>query len=242
MMDQPDLDVRLHVHALDALGRANAISRTAACLWPAIRAASQNGLPRPLRVLDVACGGGHVLVSLARRACREGLEIDWLGWDLSPVAVDYARTLAARAGVKGVRFELADALRTPAPAGADVVFCTLFLHHLSDEDAARLLQGMRDAARRMVVVSDLRRTRLGAAFAWVGCRMLSRSEVFRVDGMRSVAAAFTIDEARTLAERAGLSGARIARTWPQRWLLTWGQVRESSNLSSYGVTPRGPDS
>jgi 2-polyprenyl-3-methyl-5-hydroxy-6-metoxy-1,4-benzoquinol methylase len=220
-MDEPDLDVRRHVHALDALGRANAVSLTAAAIWPAIRTASRSRQPGPLRVLDVACGGGHVLVSLARRAERERISAGWTGWDVSPTAVEYARTLAERAGVQKVRFELADALRTPAPAGVDVVICTLFLHHLPDADAAGLLRGMRDAARRMVVVSDLRRTRLGAAFTWAGCRMLSTSEVFRVDGMRSVAAAFTVDEARALAERAGLAGARITRIWPQRWLLTW---------------------
>ena len=224
MMDQPDLDARRHVQALDALGRANAISLTAAAIWPALRAAARDTAPRPLRVLDVASGGGHVLVSLARRASRDGVEIDWLGWDLSPVAIDYARTLAGRAGVKEARFERADALRDSMPAGVDVVVCTLFLHHLPDPDAAALLGRMREAAGHTVVVADLRRTVLGAAFTWIGCRLLSRSEVFRVDGMRSAAAAFTTGEARALAERAGLAGARVTRIWPQRWLLTWGQV------------------
>jgi hypothetical protein len=51
--------------------------------------------------------------------------------------------------------------------------------------------------------------------------MLSRSKVFRVDGMRSVAAAFSTDEARSLAAAAGLSGAQVVQVWPQRWLLTW---------------------
>ena len=221
MMDQPDLDVRRHVHALDALGRANAVSRTAAALWPSIRAAALDKAPGPLRVLDVASGGGHLVVSLARRAAREGVPVDWLGWDFSPVAIDYARTLAGRAGVRGVRFERADALRDPMPEGTDVTVCTLFLHHLPDPDAAVLLGRMRDAARHAVVVSDLRRTRLGAAFTWAGCRLLSRSEVFRVDGMRSVAAAFTTDEARSLAAAAGLTGVRVSQVWPQRWLLTW---------------------
>ena len=224
MMDQPDLDVRLHVHALDALGRANAVSRTAAAVWPSLRAVSHETAGPPLRVLDIACGGGHVLLSLARRAARERMGIDWLGWDLSPVAIDYARTLASRRGVEGVRFELADARRDPIPAGIDVVLSTLFLHHLTEADAAALLWKIREAARRAVVISDLRRTLLGAAFTWVGCRILSRSEVFRVDGMRSVAAAFTTDEARRLAAEAGLTGARIRHVWPQRWLLTWGQV------------------
>lgn len=227
MMDQPGLDVRRHVHALDALGRANAVSLTTGALWPAIRAAARNAPAAPLRVLDVASGGGHVLVSLARRAAREGLAIDWLGWDLSPVAVDYARALAGRLGVTRVRFEDADALRAPMPSGIDVVLCTLFLHHLPDADAAALLGRMRDAAGHTVVVSDLRRTFLGSAFTWAGCRILSRSEVFRVDGMRSAAAAFTTDEARDLAARAGLRGARISQIWPQRWLLTWHQTRDS---------------
>ena len=221
MMDQPDLDARRHVHALDALGRANAVSLTAAAIWPAIRAAARDVTPGPLRVVDIASGGGHVLVSLARRAWREGVGIDWLGWDLSPVAIDYARTLAGRAGVKEARFERADALRDPMPSGIDVTVCTLFLHHLSDEDGTALLGRMRDAARHTVVVSDLRRTILGAAFTWVGCRILSRSEVFRVDGMRSAAAAFTTHEARALADRAGLTGAHVSQVWPQRWLLTW---------------------
>jgi 2-polyprenyl-3-methyl-5-hydroxy-6-metoxy-1,4-benzoquinol methylase len=172
-------------------------------------------------VLDIACGGGHLLCSLARRAARERMNIDWLGWDLSPVAIDYARTLAESRGVKGVRFERADALHDSIPAGIDVVLCTLFLHHLTESDAVALLRRMKEAARQVVVVSDLRRTRLGAAFTWAGCRMLSRSEVFRVDGMRSVAAAFSTDEARSLAAAAGFGGAQVSQVWPQRWLLTW---------------------
>jgi 2-polyprenyl-3-methyl-5-hydroxy-6-metoxy-1,4-benzoquinol methylase len=221
MMDQPDLDVRRHVRALDALGRANAVSRTAAAIWPSIVAAATDTALRPLRVLDVACGGGHLLVSLARRAARARLAAEWMGWDLSPVAIEYARTLADRAGVEGVRVERADALRDPMPAAVDVVVSTLFLHHLDDRDARVLLRRMGRAARHAVVVSDLRRSALGAAFTWVGCRLLSRSDVFHVDGMRSVAAAFTTDEARTLAQRAGLAGARVSQIWPQRWLLTW---------------------
>jgi 2-polyprenyl-3-methyl-5-hydroxy-6-metoxy-1,4-benzoquinol methylase len=172
-------------------------------------------------VLDVACGGGHVVVSLARRAAIEGIPLDVTGCDVSPVALDYARALAERTGVKGVRFVRADALCDPMPDGIDVMLCTLFLHHLTDVDAAMLLRRMRDAARQKVVISDLRRTRLGYLFTWVGCRLLSRSRVFHVDGTRSVAAALTTDEARAMAERAQLAGAQVSEIWPQRWLLVW---------------------
>jgi 2-polyprenyl-3-methyl-5-hydroxy-6-metoxy-1,4-benzoquinol methylase len=221
LMDQPDLDVREHAHALAALGRANTVSRTTSLIWPAIGRAAHAAGDRPLRVLDLACGGGHVALDLARRLARAGIAADVLGCDRSPVAVGYARTLASRLGVLQVRFAELDVLRDRWPTGFDVVHCSLFLHHLADEEAAAVLRQMKQAARLAVVVSDLRRTRLGYLFAWVGCRVLSRSRVFHVDGLLSVKAAFTTGEARTLATRAGLRGATILNCWPQRFLLTW---------------------
>ena len=235
-MDQPGLDVREHVRALTALGRANLVSRTAGSLWPAIRRAAEThagGTERvaaaspetasggPLRLLDVASGGGHVAVALARLAARDGIPLDITGCDISLVAIDYARTLAARAGVERVRFEPVDALRGSWPAEVDISICTLFLHHLEDDGAVTLLQRMAAAARLAVLVSDLRRSATGYLFAWAGCRLLSRSRVFHVDGTRSVEAAYTPAEAESLAAKAGLDGARVTTHWPQRWLLTW---------------------
>lgn len=220
-MDQPGLDIREHRHALAALGRANMVSRTAASLWPRIRRAAEAARRSPLRLLDVASGGGQVAIAIARRAAREGIVLDITGCDNSPVAVDAARTRAAQAGVARVRFEHFEALKGAWPDEVDILVCTLFLHHLDEEDAVALLGRMRAAARRLVLVSDLRRSRLGYAFAWAGCRMLSRSRVFHVDGARSVAAAFTPGEAGHLARSAGLAGASVTTHWPQRWLLAW---------------------
>ena len=160
-----------------------------------------------------------------RPAAREGIVLDITGVDNSPVAVDAARTRAAQASVERVRFEHTEALKGAWPDEADILVCTLFLHHLDEEDAVALLGRMKAAARRLVLVSDLRRSRLGYAFAWAGCRMLSRSRVFHVDGARSVAAAFTPAEAGRMARSAGLAGATITTHWPQRWLLAWAPER-----------------
>ncbi len=219
-MDQPGLDPRAHREALDGLGRAHRVSRSAASIWPAIREVVPRA-GRPLRILDLACGGGHVIIDLARRCARESVALEACGVDLNPVAIDHARARATRAGLRHVTFATLDVARQPLPDGFDVVLCSLFLHHLGDEEAETLLRRMRAAARHLVLVSDLRRTRLGYLFAWAGCRLLSRSRVFHVDGPRSVEAAFTMHETRRLAERAGLTGAQIVARWPQRFLLTW---------------------
>lgn len=224
-MDDPGLDREAHVHALRALGRAATVSRTAASMWPAIHRAALQHPDRPLRVLDIACGGGDVTVDLARRMARSGVAGEVVGCDVSPVALEYATALADRAAQRGLvarlQFVRLDVLCDPWPEGFDVVQCSLFLHHLSNENAVTVLRRMAAAATRAVVISDLCRTALGAVFAWTGCRLLSRSNVFHVDGMRSVRAAFTTDEALALAHAAGLQSAAITTCWPERFVLTW---------------------
>ena len=221
LMDQPGLDRRQHERALTALGRINVVSRTVPSVWRVIRAAAAATPGRPLRILDIACGGGQLSVALAKRMDREGIAGEVLGCDLSPVAVEYATALAARAGVSQLHFAPLDVLRDAWPQGFDVVHCSLFLHHLADRDVVVVLQKMAHAAGRLVVVTDLRRTDLGFVFAWAGCHLLTRSTVVHVDGLRSVAAAFTSDEALALAHAAGLRTATIRHSWPQRFVLTW---------------------
>lgn len=222
LMDQPGLDERLHAHALRSLSRINRISRTSAVIWRPIRKlALEASLSRPLRILDVACGGGDVAIGLAKRAQRAGINVQVDGCDINPVAVEHARGNALRAGIGQAGFFVHDALATALPDGYDVVTCSLFLHHLDDQQAEGMLRSMGAAAGKMVVASDLLRNRLAYLMAVVACQVLTRSPIVHVDGPLSVAAAFTIEEARALAERAGLCGATLTRYFPERFLLVW---------------------
>ncbi len=107
------------------------------------------------------------------------------------------------------------------PGRYDIVCCSLFVHHLEEPQAVALLTAMRESAEKLVVVSDLLRTRLGYALCWIGTRLLTRSPVVHTDGLLSVRAALSLDEARGLAAKAGLQNARFERQWPQRFLMTW---------------------
>jgi SAM-dependent methyltransferase len=219
-MDQPGLDRSRHIHALRGLERINRWSGSGRILWPPLRdLARQNGRA-PLRVLDVASGGGDIPIGLWRKARRAGLPLLIDGGDLSPQAVEYARQRALADGAD-LRFFQLDALGGPLPDGYDVVICSLFLHHLDEEQAPGLLRHMARAAGRMVLVNDLRRTLIGFVLAYFGTRLLSTSEVVHTDGPRSVEGAFTLDEVRRMAWQAGLEGATVAKCWPCRFLLTW---------------------
>jgi hypothetical protein len=148
------------------------------------------------------------------------LSLGLAGCDVSPVALDHARQQAINEGAD-IHFFPYDALREPLPAGYDAVVSSLFLHHLTEPQAVELLRQMAAAAGRLVLVNDLMRSRAGYLLAWVGTRLLSRSPVVHFDGPRSVEGAFTVAEARALAEQAGLAGAVVGRRWPCRYLLSW---------------------
>jgi SAM-dependent methyltransferase len=220
VMDQPGLDERRHRQALRGLERVNALSRSSGILWPEIRRLAGQRPDVPLRVLDVACGAGDVALDLLRKAGRAGVKLSIAGCDISPTALRFARERASQKRFP-IEFFECDVLRGELPEGFDVVMCSLFLHHLTEEDALQLMRRMAAAAGRLVLINDLRRSQAGYWLAWLGSRILSRSDVVHTDAPLSVRAAFTGPEVLELAHRAGLEGGEIRRCWPQRFLFRW---------------------
>jgi 2-polyprenyl-3-methyl-5-hydroxy-6-metoxy-1,4-benzoquinol methylase len=237
-MDDPSLATADHLHALSALARINAFSGTAGQLAAAIQRLTADSRPpdRPLEVVDIACGGGDVTMALARRLARLNAKrgraaATITGIDVSPRAVDHAMAKAAQAPITPgaeVAFAVRDVVADGCPA-CDVAVSSLFLHHLDDPDALRVLAALGAAARIGVVVSDLLRSRAGLVLAMVGTTVLSRSRVARVDGPLSVRAARTLSEYRYLFDRAGLHGAVIRRAWPERAVITWRREPPGAN-------------
>lgn len=225
LMDDPGLPEPEHRRALAALRRINRFSRVVDSLWPGVAAAAAAraaGSGGEVVVVDVATGSGDVLVGVLSRAKGAGIAAHGVAVDVSPVAL--AET-AARAAEAGVRVETREQDVTAtglagADGSADVAMCSLFLHHLTEEQVVGVLREMRRVGRR-VLVSDLERCRLGLIGAWLAGRLGTRSRIVRVDAVRSVRAAFTVDELKGLADRAGLTEAQVRRVWPFRMLLMW---------------------
>jgi 2-polyprenyl-3-methyl-5-hydroxy-6-metoxy-1,4-benzoquinol methylase len=220
IMDQPVLDTRLHRDALRGLERINLVSRTVRVVWSPIRDLARQLPGQRLRILDIASGAGDVPIGIWRMARRHGLVLDVEACDISPAAVEFARQRADRRGAD-VRFFQLDAVNGDIPGGYDIVTCSLFLHHLTEDQAIGLLDRMASTSRRMLLVSDLVRCPTGWMLARLGTQLLSACHVVRTDGLRSVEGAFTVQEAISLAHRAGLAKVAVSRHWPCRFLLIW---------------------
>ena len=96
IMDAPDLPAARLVETLKGLRLVNTVTQSSRLMWPDLVAAARRHPGETVRVLDVACGGGDVLITLARWAAKASLDVELAGCDASEEAVSYAREAAAQ--------------------------------------------------------------------------------------------------------------------------------------------------
>ena len=220
-MDELDLPVEAHRAALAGLERLNLLSFHVRPFWKAIQPLAQ-AAGRPLRVLDLACGGGGLVIGLRKRAARAGLNLTVDGCDRSHLAVNFAQERAEKSGTGAAgRFFVCDLFSSGVPEGYDILVNSLFLHHLRDEEALQFLIDLSHKATTQILVSDILRTRLGWWLVNIACRLFGDADIVVDDGLASLRAAFTLPEFEALAARVPLPGVEFRRHWPERALLAW---------------------
>lgn len=220
LMDGPGLERGRHEAALKGLGRVNFWTASCRDMWHRVEQLGSSTGTAPIRILDVATGGGDVAVGLWQKAKRRGLSVEVSGCDISPVAVEYARSRAARRGMD-IRFFEHDVVSNPFKDEYDVAVCSHFVHHLEKDALTLFLSRLKETTRRLILIQDLARSPGGWLFAYVGVRLITLSDIVRVDATRSVEAAFRADELKAIAGDAGLTDCEVIPHWPFRFLLTW---------------------
>jgi ubiquinone/menaquinone biosynthesis C-methylase UbiE len=170
---------------------------------------------RPL-LLDVGAGSADVARRLARSLTRAGRPARVL-----PCDVQWRHLIAGRR-MAGDRFPsvCADAFALPfGEKSVDWIVSTLFFHHFSPQENARMLGSFARIARHGFALLDLSRHLLPLAIVSVAGRLLFRTRVSVCDGVASVKQAYTPEEARHIAGGA-VSGARVDRVFPFRFLVS----------------------
>lgn len=226
LMDNPDLDRKEHRRALSGLRRINWFSGTGRQIATAIEEVATERSLSSISVLDIGCGSGDVASTTALKLSRR-FNCDIVGWDISQTAVETATQtwqtrlkqtdFSRHKSIPKVGFNQADVF-SPPQQQFDFVYCCLFLHHFSEEQAIQVMVNMSRLARHAILIDDLIRNRFGLTLAYLACYGLTTSPVVRFDGPQSVRAAFTTDEVQQLARQANLHSVTLKKHWPQRYL------------------------
>ncbi len=183
------------------LRRVNAFMGARRILADAIARALPAARTQPLRIVELGCGDGRLMLDVARHGGKRwaGTTLDLL--DRQPI-VDGATIAAYAAAGWQARARVADVLDWAASKDAserwDLVVANLFLHHFDGEALHRLLAGCATRADALAACEP-RRSRFALAASHL-IFFLGANAVTRRDGVLSV--------------RAGFVDTEIGAAWP----------------------------
>lgn len=199
------------------LGDARALTRS---VLPEIESGVvESGSAGEFSLLDVGAGTGELLREVARWARARRLKARLVGLELNERSA--FGILEESNEFKEISAVRADAFQLPFAARAfDYAMCSLFTHHFREDAVVALLREMSRVARRRVFVIDLHRHPAAYYFYTTIGRLFLHNRLIREDGALSILRGFVPRELRRLAERAGLTRAKVERRFPYRLVLS----------------------
>ena len=170
-------------------------------------------------ILDLGAGSGELLRVAATWARQTNRQFRGVGLELNErMAESILEESEHFDEISSVR---GDALRLPfAKAEFDYVICSLFTHHLLDEQVVQVLREMSRVAKRRIFVIDLHRHPVPYFLYTTLGKLVLHNRLVRHDGALSILRGFKSDELFELAQRAELPDIRVEHHFPSRLVLS----------------------
>ena len=167
---------------------------------------------------DLGCGGGDIMVEMARASKKLGVEATFVGIDANEHIVTYARNNTIDYGE--ISYQpiniFSDAF---SQQKFDIIHCCLFVHHFTTEELVKLFKQFRKQARLGVIINDLHRHPLAYWSISLLTSLFSKSSMVKNDAAVSVARGFKKKELQEILSEAGISQYRLSWKWAFRWKL-----------------------
>lgn len=173
---------------------------------------------QPLLIADLGCGGGDIMILIAKWATKRGVNIKLVGFDANPHIIDYARKNCK--AYDNISFEVQDIFsETFQQRRFDIICCTLFTHHFRDEQLINIFHQFKNQAQIGTIINDLHRH----WFAYYSIKLLtqvfSKSPMVKYDAPLSVARSFRKKDLRKIMRQAAIDKYQLRWMWAFRWQL-----------------------
>jgi SAM-dependent methyltransferase len=151
--------------------------------------------------IDLCTGFGDIPRLVVDWCRANDIRVQITAVDFQPATLELA--MERSRSYPEISFAVSDVLQFVPASPVDFVFCSLALHHFTEDGAIRILQQGRSMAQRGVLVADLERSDLGIAGIYLLTTCLYREPMTRFDARLSFQRAFSFSEMRRLASAAG---------------------------------------
>lgn len=190
-------------------------------------------------LLDVAAGSGELLRVAARWTRRHGRRASFVGVELNArsakAILDESSDFGEIGSIRG------DAFHLPFADGTfDYAICSLFTHHVQDNQVVLAMRELSRVASRRIFIIDLHRHPVAYCFYTTVGRLFLHNRLLREDGALSILRSFKPNELIKLASRAGLEDVRIERRFPYRLVLSGRKNRNEMGVTRFDEAQRPP--
>ncbi|WP_026463406.1 methyltransferase domain-containing protein [Adhaeribacter aquaticus] len=171
-----------------------------------------------LTIADIGCGGGDILREVAVWAKRKSIPVNLTGVDANSFMVSYATQKCKE--YANVQVEQQNIYAEEFKQQQfDVIICSLFCHHFTDEQLVKLLRQLHKQAKLAVIINDLHRH----PFAYYSIKWLTQafsgSYLVKNDAPLSVLRAFRRPELIKILAQAGIQFYSLQWQWAFRWQI-----------------------
>ena len=182
------------------------------------------------RIVDLGCGSGDSLRAIADWARENNFNVQLTGVDMNADVIGYftkhCSTYPEITSFTGDYLEFLDRNTT-----VDIVHCSLFCHHLNDDELIKLFTYFSEKVTTGFVINDLQRKWLAYYSAWFFTRLLNGTILAKNDGPVSVLRAFKASELKYLLEKANIKNYIIQKTRLFRFLIV-GKTGDYGTISA----------
>jgi len=169
-------------------------------------------------IVDLGCGSGDSLKRIAIWARSHEFKVRLTGIDLNGDAINYLENHCRDyPEISGKMIDWQEYLKDKNTI--DIIHCSLFCHHLHDDELTNLFNMIRSQAMTGFVINDLRRSWLAYYSVILFTRLLNGSILSKNDGPISVLRGFKSSEIIDFMRNAQIKEYTIQRKWAFRFLI-----------------------
>ncbi|HLC82447.1 MAG TPA: methyltransferase domain-containing protein [Bacteroidia bacterium] len=171
------------------------------------------------RIVDIGCGGGDAMKKIAKWAKVNNFKVELIGVDMNADAVQFMKDECKEfSNITGIVSDYRDYLKSNTDV--DIVHCSLFCHHLKDDELKELFQFVNKHAKVGFIINDLQRHWFAYYSIKFLTRLLNGSTLVKNDAPLSVLRGFRKEELNEVLLKAGIKDFSVEWKWAFRYLIT----------------------
>lgn len=174
-----------------------------------------------ITIVDVGCGNGAMLRTLADYGLQHNLKFNLIGVDANQFTINHAINLSER--YPNIAYRCEDIFDKPfKELKYDIVLCTLTLHHFKEEEIIEMMTTFYEKSRFGVVINDLHRNVVAYRLFQTLCFVFQLNAMSRQDGLVSILRGFKKDELLRFSEKLNFKKYTIHWKWAFRyqWVIS----------------------